>query len=181
MAGIDRLIVLCHHRWAVPIIAELHRTSGSRFVALLHRLGVNRDSLTQTLNTLSDNRIIAKNPGYGHPLRPEYILTARGKGLGLSCLRLITLLEKNTLTDMALRKWSLPTLAAVTATDGHFSQMREYLPGITPRALTLALKDLRSAGLIDRKVADTYPPSSRYAPTALGRRIQIPIEALIAA
>ena len=71
----ERLAQLFHHRWAVPVLAELHRTSGSRFVTLHRRLGIGRESLRRTLASLAEQDLVARNPGYGHPLRPEYVLT----------------------------------------------------------------------------------------------------------
>jgi len=60
---------LFHHRWAAPILAELHRSKGSRFVTLSNRLGLGRESLRRTLSALIDAGLVMKNPGYGHPLR----------------------------------------------------------------------------------------------------------------
>ena len=45
---------------------------------------------------------------------------------------------------------------------GHFSQMRSWLPGISDRALTLALRALGEAGLTEREVLDGYPPRTAY-------------------
>ena len=64
------------------MLAELERQRGARFVALANRLGVSRDSLTRTLGALIDAGFVARNPGHGHPLRPEYILTKRGVPVG---------------------------------------------------------------------------------------------------
>ncbi|MGH2451320.1 MAG: winged helix-turn-helix transcriptional regulator, partial [Candidatus Limnocylindria bacterium] len=70
---------LFHHRWAAPVLAELDRSRGSRFVTLSNRLALSRESLRRTLTALIDAGLVMKNPGYGHPLRPEYILTERGR------------------------------------------------------------------------------------------------------
>jgi DNA-binding HxlR family transcriptional regulator len=45
------------------------------------------------------------------------------------------------------------------------------LPDATPRALTLALKELDAAGLVRRTVLDDYPPSVVYELTASARPI----------
>ena len=52
-----------------------------------------------------------------------------------------------------------------------FSELRAALPEVTPRALALALKDLRTAGLIERRVEDAYPPTAMYAATPKARRL----------
>ena len=71
------LLTLCHHRWSLPVLAEIGRTGGSRFATLTGRLGVTGESLRRTLSYLQDEGLVARNPGYGHPLRAEYVLTAR--------------------------------------------------------------------------------------------------------
>ena len=69
------LTVLVHHRWALPVLGELYRDDGAKFVTLVHRLNVSKDSLARTLEHLRTLDLAVKNPGYGHPLRPEYVLT----------------------------------------------------------------------------------------------------------
>lgn len=168
--SIPDAIALFHHRWAAPILAELRRQKGSRFAALAGILGVSRESLRRTLVALIELDLVARNPGYGHPLRPEYVLTARGELVARRCSRLLAVLGEE--RDVALRKWSLPVLIALRQA-GRFSELRDELPGITPRALAMALKDLQAAGLVDRRVdEDAYPPTVVYAPTRAARPLQ---------
>jgi DNA-binding HxlR family transcriptional regulator len=168
--SIPELIALFHHRWAAPILAELARQKGSRFAALAGILGLSRESLRQTLSTLIDLGLVARNPGYGHPLRPEYVLTTRGRRVASRCTRLLEALDDDA-RDVALRKWSLPVLVALRRAS-RFSELRDTLPGVTPRALALALKDLQGAGLVDRQVEDAYPPTTLYLPTPAARRLR---------
>src|SRR5215213_11761735 len=72
------LIALFHHRWAPPALAELARRDGVRFVELQNRLGVGRESLRRALDALLELGYARRNPGYGHPLRPEYLVTEPG-------------------------------------------------------------------------------------------------------
>jgi DNA-binding HxlR family transcriptional regulator len=163
------LVTLLHRRWAPAILAELHRTSGSRFVALAHRLGSSRESLRSTLHALVAAGLVRRNPGYGHPLRPEYLLTERGAELAPACTELVAALDRLDLRELGLRKWSLPAVLAIAdAREARFSQLAHDLPGITPRALTLALKDLVAAGLVEREVTSDYPPATVYR---LGRHV----------
>jgi DNA-binding HxlR family transcriptional regulator len=60
------------------VLAEIERTRGSRFATLSGVLGVSGESLRRTLVALLDDGLVARNPGHGHPLRPEYVLTAAG-------------------------------------------------------------------------------------------------------
>ncbi|MHC4696987.1 MAG: winged helix-turn-helix transcriptional regulator [Planctomycetota bacterium] len=167
----QRLAVLFHHRWAVPILAELHGAGGCKFVTLVNRLGVSRDSLSNTLPALTEAGWVMRNPGYGHPLRPEYILTRSGARLGPWCSRVRKALRRLGIERIGLRKWSLPIAYALTLGKTRFSQLRAIWPDLTPRSLTLALKDLQGAGVVDRLVADGYPPATYYTLTAKGKRL----------
>ena len=166
--SIPDLIALFHHRWSAPVLAELLRQKGSRFAALAGHLGVGRESLRRTLDSLLDLGLVARNPGYGHPLRPEYVLTARGRQVAERCSKLLAAAADE---DVLLRKWTMPVLAALTG-PARFSELRAELPGVTPRALALALKYLQWAGLVERRVEDAYPPTALYAATSDGRRLR---------
>ena len=164
MSNLDRLF---HHRWAVPVLAELAQEPGSRFVTLVTRLGVGRDSLTRTLGALIDDGLVSRNPGYGHPLRPEYVLTESGRPVAGVCRRLLEDLDG--LQDVALRKWSMPVVHALDGAPRRFSELRAALRGVTPRALAIALKELQAAGLVQRVVTDDYPPATLYRLTLRAR------------
>jgi DNA-binding HxlR family transcriptional regulator len=167
--SIEDLIALFHHRWSAPVLAELERTRGTRFVVLIKRLGIGRESLRRTLTALIELGLVRRNPGYGHPLRPEYLLTLRGEAVAKRCSRLLKALDGN--TELALKKWSLPILVALRR-PARFSELRDSLPGVTARSLALALKDLERAGLVRRRVEDTYPPSTVYATTPAAVRLR---------
>src|SRR4249919_2574906 len=55
---------LFHFRWSLPVLAELHRNGGAKFVTLSQRLGVGRETLRRTLDSLVDAGLVARNPGY---------------------------------------------------------------------------------------------------------------------
>ena len=74
------LVALCHHRWSLPVLAEIGRTRGSRFATLTGRLGVTGESLRRTLAYLQEKGLVERNEGYGHPLRPEYCSPPRARG-----------------------------------------------------------------------------------------------------
>ncbi len=162
---------LFHHRWSVPVLAELHRSNGSRFVVLVHRLGVSPDSLHHTLQALIGHGWVMRNPGYGHPLRPEYVLAPAGMVLAPVCAHLVKLLDAMGIEETGLRKWSMPVLITIQAGNRRFSDLKSSLTGITARALTMTLKDLRTAGLANRAILDEYPPATRYKLTQQGRKL----------
>lgn len=164
---IDDLVTIFHHRWAAPVLAELERSRGTRFVFLARSLGIANESLRRTLDALTELGLVRRNPGYGHPLRPEYLLTPHGRQAARVCARVLASAD-----DVpALRKWAVPVLAAL---DGgrRFSELRIQLPRVTARSLALTLKDLQRADLVDRQVVEGYPPTTLYQPTPAGRRVQ---------
>jgi DNA-binding HxlR family transcriptional regulator len=163
------LIALFHNRWSVPILAELDRQRGSRFVTLSRILGLSRESLRRTLAALIDGGLVGRNPGYGHPLRPEYVLTSSGERIAAACRPLVERLRRGELEEVALKKWSMPVVYALAEGPRRFSELRDALEGVSPRALTLALKDLEAAGLVDRRVTNDYPPATVYRLTRSGR------------
>jgi DNA-binding HxlR family transcriptional regulator len=156
------LVALFHNRWSVPILAELHRQRGSRFVTLARTLGMSRESLRRTLAALTESGLVGRNPGYGHPLRPEYVLTRRGERVALRGRPLVELLRERRLEEVGLKKWSMPVVHALADGPLRFSELRDRLEGISPRALTLALKELEAAGVVERRVTNDYPPATSY-------------------
>ena len=160
------LIALFHHRWAAPALALLAERRGARFVELQRRLGVSGESLRRSLDALIELGYVARNPGYGHPLRPEYVLTAEAADAADVATRVVAARDPETL----LRKWSVPVLAELDH-ERRFSELRASLPGVTPRALALALQELESARLVRREVLPTRPPSTVYRTTARGARV----------
>jgi len=163
------LVALCHHRWGIPIIAALQRSAGgAKFVAIQSALGLSRDALSRTLAALGDLDLVLRNPGYGHPMRPEYLLTPFGEDAGPSSLAIWDAMTEHALEDALGRKWSLPALWAIGQGAERFTEAQRSLPGVTPRALTSALRDLEDAGLITRDVTDDRPPGVRYSLTPAG-------------
>ncbi len=162
---------LFHHRWITPILAELHLGAGAKFVTLIRRLGIPRDSLQRTLAILIDKGWVMRNPGHGHPLRPEYILTSAGESLGARCFELMEELHTTSLTTVARKKWSMPVIAALNHGPLRFSELRALLEGVTPRALTLCLKQLVHAQVVARYVSQDYPPTTTYELSPKGKRL----------
>ena len=165
------LAALCHHRWTLPILAELHGSGGCKFVTLVNRLGISRDSLRNTLRALVEAGWARRNPGYGHPLRPEYIPTAFGARLGPWCAQVRRRLKALGIERIGSRKWSLPIVYALSFGKLRFSQLQEIWAELTPRSLAMALKDLQEAGVVERRVSDDYPPATYYTLTPTGRRL----------
>jgi DNA-binding HxlR family transcriptional regulator len=140
------LIELCHHRWALPILAQLHLLGGgSKFVTLVNRLQISKDALSRTLQALLEMRLLERNLVHAHPLRPEYLLTEQSKPIAQAASLLLERVDSPEL----LKKWALPTLERLLH-EKQFSKLLKALPPITNRALDLTLADLERCGLLDR-------------------------------
>lgn len=182
----EAVVNLFHRRWCVPVIAEVHLaaesrdSTGARFVGLMHRLGVARGALRETVEFATAHGWLRRNPGYGHPLRPELVLMARGARLGPACASLWALLRRRGIEEIGLRKWTLPTVWATGEGGGRFVEIRAALPGITDRALAAALRSAVGAGLLTRRMVEGSPPGVVYALKRPGREARDAVERIIA-
>jgi DNA-binding HxlR family transcriptional regulator len=176
---LEPLINLVHYRWALPILSELHRNNGCKFVTLVTRLKLSKNALSRTLNALIEQDLVMRNLGYGHPLRPEYILTTKGNQIGQAVFELMQTLERLEVTDIALKKWSLPIIL-VLQDQPRFTDILEQLPGLTTRALALGLAQLSQAELLEPFEGITGSRKS-YRLNLHGQELVAKIKALILA
>ncbi len=165
------LIELAHHRWNVPVIAELYRLSGAKFVTLSSSLNVSRSALSASLNDLIGHGLVERNPGHGHPMRPEYLLTQLGMAMGDECLSLQHLISRRDEQDVAYRKWTLPLVAAIGSEVRRFNEVQLLLPEATPRAITMGLKSLIGQRWAARSLIDDFPPTAGYMLLPKGRSV----------
>lgn len=139
-----------------------------RLAELRHRLGLPRDSLARTMDAAIGAGWVQRNPGHGHPLRPEVILTEEGQRLATPALALAKALAQQGLAPVALSRWSLPLIQGLAMGNERFNELARHLPEATPRALSQALQRLVANDLVGRSVEPGYPPSTRYRLTARG-------------
>jgi DNA-binding HxlR family transcriptional regulator len=118
--------------------------------------------LRPTLDRAITRDWVRRNPGYGHPLRPEYLPTELGSRLGRAARPLLVAVRRQGLEELAGRKWTMPVLLAVADGAARFSEIKAVLGSVTDRALAQALRELIAGGLVRRRVLDTHPPASRY-------------------
>jgi DNA-binding HxlR family transcriptional regulator len=171
IVDLELLCALGQNRWSVPLMALLSETGGSRFVVMLNRLGIARESLTRTLGVLMELGWVMRNPGHGHPLRPEYILTPKGAEVAQACLAIVEAQGQLGLTPTDFTRWSLPAIWLIASGQNRFNGIERALPGVNPRALTQSLKAMVAAELIERVVIAGYPPVTNYALTERGREL----------
>ena len=162
------LAQLGSHRWLVPLLADLAAHKGARFVELIQRLGLSRDSLTRTLDAAAAIGWVQRNPGHGHPLRPEYILTERGKAAAARAATIAAAQDAIGLPPGAATRWGLPLVAGIGAGHDRFNALARLLAPATPRALSQGLTALGKHGLVTREILDLRPPASRYDLTKSG-------------
>ncbi len=168
---LSALIALVHRRWNIPILAELHKQGGAKFVSLANALDVGRASLSASLNDLIELGLVVRNTGYGHPMRPEYLLTEAGRAFSEGCAELMRGLRTAPDVDLGLRKWTLPLVATIGTDVRRFSEVKAALPQATSRAIALALKAMSERNWIRRSLIDDYPPTAGYTLKPKGRRI----------
>ncbi len=80
--------------------------------------------------------------------------------------------------DLLERRWQLSIIYAALTGALRFNEFAQAVDGISPRMLAERLRDLESAGLIERTVLPTSPPTVEYRLTARGRRLAPVIEAM---
>jgi DNA-binding HxlR family transcriptional regulator len=82
--------------------------------------------------------------------------------------------------DLLGRRWQLSIIYAALTGALRFNEFTEAVAGISPRMLSERLRDLEGAGLIERTVLPTSPPTVEYRLTARGQQLAPVIEAMCA-
>lgn len=167
--AIQDLVTLGRQRWLVAVMAEMHGRRGARFIELLNAIGIARESLSRTIDQALELGWIVRNPGHGHPMRPEYVLTREGQPIAQAAARIARTLGTLGIEPAGLTRWSLALLYAMYDGADRFSMLSRILAPATPRALSQGLKALAANDLVDREVEEGFPPTSRYRLTVKGR------------
>lgn len=155
------------YRYTLPILAELERDQGCKFVTLVRRLEASDRAMRQALDYLVDLGWVERNPGYGHPSRPEYVTTQDGSKFARLSLRVWEELQKWGQEEVARERWPLVVLAAVEHGCHSYSEIQRECR-ISPRALSISLKRLTNSGLLNRTIVSGNPPASEYRLTPWG-------------
>jgi DNA-binding HxlR family transcriptional regulator len=171
MIPADDLRRLASGRWTVPLLALLAEEKGARFARLVGALAIPRESLVRTLEHVEQSGWVARNPGHGHPLRPEYVLTPAGREIGAACARMMAVRRRLDLPPASLPRWSLPILGRLDEDAARFTDLRTVLRPVTPRALSLNLQRMVAGRIVGRRVEQGYPPASLYGLAASGREL----------
>jgi len=87
-------------------------------------------------------------------------------------------MEVRETADLLERRWQLSIIYAALTGALRFNEFAEAVSGISPRMLAERLRDLEAAGLVQRTVIPSSPPTVEYRLTAQGRKLAPLIEAM---
>ncbi|WP_417268759.1 winged helix-turn-helix transcriptional regulator [Celeribacter sp.] len=167
---IELLVNITSRAWALPILSSLHSGVAGRQAPLLAATGASRTAFAQSMDHLIELGLMERNPGYGHPLRPEFRLTPLGKAAAAIAHRINDVSSEDDWT-LLRRSWTLPVLTSLH-TPRHFSDIKRNLPTITDRALSQSLKSMEERDWVCRSVdGASRPPRSIYSAVNIGSLI----------
>lgn len=147
---INLLVKLTARAWSLNILALMHTGVPGRQAPLLAKTSASRTAFAASLDHLVQLGLIERNPGHGHPLRPEFRLTAAGTQAARIAHAVIKVAPAD--ANKLLRKsWTVPILA-LTGTPHRFSAIKSDLPPITDRALSSSLHQLEDHNWIRRDI-----------------------------
>lgn len=89
-------------------------------------------------------------------------------------------LEIREAASLLERRWQLSIIYAALTGALRFNEFADAVSGISPRMLSERLRDLEAAGLVQRKVIPSSPPTVEYRLTTRGRKLGPIIEAMCA-
>lgn len=159
---IETLVNVTARAWSLPILARLHDGTPGRQAPLLTATGAGRTAFAQSVEHLIQLGLVERNPGHGHPLRPEFRLTVRGQEAGAVASRVLRAAEPDHL-DLVRRSWTLPVLTTLDKPTP-FVGIKRRLGTITDRSLSLALQGMEARDWVLRTVDDAErPPRPLYA------------------
>jgi len=168
---IDTLVKITSRAWSLDILALLHSGTPGRQASLLSASGAGRTALAQSLGHLVDIQLLERNPGHGHPLRPEYRLTSEGEKAAVIADKITRTALEPAGRNLLRRAWTVPVLV-VSRKPRRFTDIKTALDTITDRALSQSLKQLQAQHWLERTVdAARVPTRPMYKAANVGARI----------
>lgn len=139
----ETLVKLTARAWSLKILASLHSGVPGRQAPLLASTSASRSSFAASLEHLVRLGLLERNPGHGHPLRPEFRLTRTGAKAAETASRIVKAVPDDREFALLRRSWTVPILA-LTDTPQRFSAIKSDLTPITDRALSTSLHRLEA-------------------------------------
>jgi DNA-binding HxlR family transcriptional regulator len=167
---IRTLVNITSRAWALPILAGLNDGVPGRQAPLLMATGASRTAFAQSIDHLISTGLLERNPGHGHPLRPEFRLTPPGKVAAELASR-IQRLSGNENQDLLRRSWTVPVLATL-GRPSQFTEIRRRLLTVSDRALSQSLQLMEERFWVRRSVDEVArPPKPIYSTINTGAMI----------
>jgi len=137
------------------MVPKMTSTPASRPVATVGRRAGSEEEIERAFREFREAAVrLAERVNDLREVEPDPIAAARSD---LQILRSI------------FGKWSPDVLVALHAVPSiGFEELRRNLAGISPRVLSLKLKELEQNGMVHREIIDSRPPRVRYALTDRG-------------
>ncbi len=145
------LVKLTSRAWSLKILALLYTGVPGRQAPLLAATSASRTSFASSLEHLVQLGLLERNPGHGHPLRPEFRLTANGVKVAETASRIVKAVPDDREFVLLRRSWTVPILA-LTDTPQRFSVIKSDLATITDRALSTSLYRLEAQDWLQRDI-----------------------------
>jgi DNA-binding HxlR family transcriptional regulator len=76
------------------------------------------------------------------------------------------------------KKWNCMIIRCMLAEPRRFSDISNYVEGLSDRLLSQRLQELEESGLVERRVYDTKPVLVEYALTEKGKALRQVVEAI---
>ena len=168
---IGSLVKITSRAWSLKILALMCSGVPGRQAPLLAATDASRTSFAASLDHLVQLGLLERNPGHGHPLRPEFRLTQRGQLAAETASKIIASVPGTDEFQLVQRTWTVPILA-LTAAPQRFSAIKSDLVPITDRALSKSLILLEERDWLRRDFAVSQrAPHPIYRAVNAGKRI----------
>jgi len=148
---ISLLVNISSKAWALKILALLDSGVAGRQAPLLAATKASRPAFAASLKHLAELELLEKNPGHGHPLRPEFRLTSKGEIAAAMAGRILRAAPDEDALTILKRSWSVPILALAGAPT-RYSTIKSGLGKITDRALSQSLFFLEKQAWLVREM-----------------------------
>lgn len=166
-----RLVNLCSRTWALTALGLMENGISGRVSPLAAAAGCGRTSMSASVEHLVLLGLLEKNPGHGHPLRPEYRFTSQGAKIAEWALELDSFVKSDDEKILLRNKWTLPLLSCIDD-EARYSEIRRQLIPVTDRALSASLGKLTNSDWLKRKVkGSTSPPIVSYCTLNKGKKL----------
>lgn len=80
--------------------------------------------------------------------------------------------------EILCSKWTAIIIRDLASSDARFCELERSLSGISPRTLSLRLRELEAGGLVERRTYAEVPPRVEYALTDKGRALTPIVDAM---